>query len=230
MPLNMVGDQNRIQISENVTAQGEGSVGIYLTPWNGNNRAYLALTGATVQAETAVYFSKSNALFILNDCRIDGDIIADNLSGVAFGGLWDIAAAELISLEPDFSFRFDDDIIGKWVGKLGTGELSLNGDAEFLSLTIHAPAPLKDTGVIHGPVIDSQRFYSQTGLKIEHSHGYEEMKLISQLAALWTHAFDDATAEHTQARLIDSEGHSPIQGRDSAQDSVELSRPFKPFS
>ncbi|WP_316346877.1 autotransporter domain-containing protein [Desulfuromonas acetoxidans] len=148
-----VGEQNHIQVSGNITAQGEDSVGIYLPQWYYSYNT-LILSGATIQAETAVYSPYANPLFILNDCRINGDIITDTFSGVAFGGIWDFNTDEVISLVPDFSFRFDDDIIGNWIGHLGTGELSLNGNAEFSSLTIHEPATLKGTGTIYGPVIN----------------------------------------------------------------------------
>ncbi len=148
-----VGEQNHIQVSGNITAQGEDSVGIYLPQWYYSYNT-LILSGATIQAETAVYSPYANPLFILNDCRINGDIITDTFSGVAFGGIWDFNTAKFISLVPDFSFRFDDDIIGNWIGQLGTGELSLNGNAEFSSLTIHEPATLKGTGTIYGPVIN----------------------------------------------------------------------------
>nr|WP_320048977.1 autotransporter outer membrane beta-barrel domain-containing protein [uncultured Desulfuromonas sp.] len=146
------GGQNRIQVSGNVMASGEDSVGIYLVPWYSYNT--LILSGATIQAETAVYSPYANRLSILSDCQIHGDIITTVGSRVTFGCLWDSDTAGPVALDSDFSFRFDDDIIGAWIGHLGTGELSLNGDAQFSSLTIHNPATLKGTGTIHGPVIN----------------------------------------------------------------------------
>lgn len=144
------GLDNTIFISGNLSAQGAGSVGIYVpAPIN-----YFILSEATIAADTALYFTMSNGLYILNDSRIEGDLVAEGLrSIVRFGYLLD-EEGQVTGYDPTFRFRFDDDIVGNWLGYLGAGELSLNGNADFEVLTIREQGTLKGTGTIHGAVVN----------------------------------------------------------------------------
>ncbi|WP_321531702.1 autotransporter domain-containing protein [uncultured Desulfuromonas sp.] len=144
------GFDNRISVRGEILVQGEGAVGIYVP----NELNDIVLSEATITADTAVYFMMFNRLFLGSGCQIDGDLIAEGYpSVVGFGYVID-EEGSVVGRDSDFSFRFDDDIVGNWLGYLGAGELSLNGHADFEALTIREQGTLKGTGTIHGPVLN----------------------------------------------------------------------------
>jgi outer membrane autotransporter protein len=148
--LYVVGEGNLIRVGGPLQSQGDGSVGVYVAG-GGND---LILSGATIRADTAVHFTYSNSLYIQGDSRIEGDMIAEGPRSVmGFGYLVD-EAGQVSGYDPTFSFRFDDDIVGNWLGYLGAGELSLNGEADFIALAIRAQGTLKGSATIYGDLVN----------------------------------------------------------------------------
>nr|WP_320116282.1 autotransporter domain-containing protein [uncultured Desulfuromonas sp.] len=146
----LYGEDNQIFVRGDILAQGEGSVGIYVP--DQMNR--LTLSGTTISADTALHVTASNLVLIESGCQIDGDLVAEgNRSVMQFGYLFD-EEGNLVERDTDFYFSFDDDIVGNWLGYLGAGELSLNGDSDFESLTVQQLGTLKGDGTIHGPVLN----------------------------------------------------------------------------
>lgn len=148
--LYVVGKRNLVHATGSLQAPGDGSVGVYVAG-GGND---LILSGATIRAATAVHFTYSNRLIIQSDNRIEGDMIAEGQNSIMeFGYLVD-EAGDPAGYDPTFSFRFDNDIVGNWLGYLGAGELSLNGDADFIALAIQDQGTLKGGATIHGDLVN----------------------------------------------------------------------------
>nr|WP_320050840.1 autotransporter outer membrane beta-barrel domain-containing protein [uncultured Desulfuromonas sp.] len=144
------GENNWIFVRGEIQAQGDGAVGIYV-PDQGNR---IFLSQATIVADTALHFTMSNGLFVESGCQIEGDLVAEgNRSVLQFGYVTD-EEGSVVGRDSDFSFYFDDDIVGNWLGYLGSGNLSLNGHADFQYLTVQQPGTLKGVGTIHGPVLN----------------------------------------------------------------------------
>jgi outer membrane autotransporter protein len=162
--LYVYGAETRINHQGVINVKGEGSAGMQISG-RGNQIIHsgstIAPAGSTaIRLDNPYSSDMENSLHISKGSYIQGNIVnSDTLfdAAVTFGYAYSPEDGSLLGEEDGFSFSFDDDFIGRWAGVLGAGVTALNGNSEFQSLVIEAPATLKGVGTITGTVTNRGR-------------------------------------------------------------------------
>lgn len=145
-----------------IKADGIGSTGILLSAWRGGCILHSGVTSAG-DGLAAIRFDNpfpqygySNSLHILNGSFIQGDIINTDPKQeaiISFGYIFDPDGNQL-GVDPEFSFSFADDIIGKWNGHLVAGVTAFNGNTAFHLLTVYSGATLGGNTTLTGDLLN----------------------------------------------------------------------------